>query len=66
LQTSDEFNVITLADWKPGEDTIVSPAGSRGVAKNIMAGKEKVVECKEWFFCTKKISKKEIEDKLIK
>jgi len=56
LQTSDNFGVATPADWRPGDDLIVSPAGNCGTAKDRMDGKEEGVECKDWFFCTKKIS----------
>jgi peroxiredoxin (alkyl hydroperoxide reductase subunit C) len=63
LQTADEFNIATPADWQPGDDVIVSPAGSCGVAKDRMEGKEDL-ECQDWFFCTKKINKKDIESKL--
>ena len=55
LQTADNFGVATPADWRPGDDLIVSPAGNCGVAKDRMDGKEEGVECKDWFFCTKKM-----------
>ena len=61
LQTADAFGVATPADWRPGDDVIVSPAGSCGVAKNRMDGKEDMT-CQDWFFCTKKID----EDKVWK
>lgn len=60
LQTSDNFGVATPADWRPGDDLIVSPAGNCGTAKDRMDGKEEGVECKDWFFCTKKISKEKV------
>ena len=41
LQTADAFAVATPADWRPGDDVIVPPAGSCGVAKDRMDGKEK-------------------------
>jgi len=62
LQTADEFGVATPADWRPGDDVIISPAGSCGTAKDRMDGKEEDLDCKDWFFCTKKIS----EDKVWK
>lgn len=64
LQTADEFNVATPADWQPGDDVIVSPAGSCGAAKNRMDGKEENLDCKDWFFCSKKLSKEEISKKI--
>jgi len=57
LQTSDVFGVATPADWRPGDEVIVPPAGSCGSAKDRMDGKEEGVDCKDWFFCTKKIDK---------
>ena len=66
LQTADEFGVATPADWRPGDDVIISPAGSCGAAKDRMDGKEEGLECKDWFFCTKKISKEEVLSKVLK
>jgi peroxiredoxin 2/4 len=61
LQTADAFSIATPADWRPGDDVIVPPAGSCGVAKERMEGKEDI-KCYDWFFCTKKIDK----DKVLK
>jgi peroxiredoxin (alkyl hydroperoxide reductase subunit C) len=55
LQAADAFGIATPADWRPGDDVIVSPAGSCNVAADRMNGKEEGLECKDWFFCTKKI-----------
>lgn len=66
LQTADEFKIATPADWRPGDDVIISPAGSCGTAKDRMDGKEEGLECKDWFFCTKKISKETVLDKILK
>lgn len=63
LQTADAFSVATPADWQPGDDVIVPTAGSCGVAKDRMAGKG-VDTCYDWFFCTRKLSKSAVEDKL--
>jgi peroxiredoxin (alkyl hydroperoxide reductase subunit C) len=63
MQTADAFSIATPADWRPGDDVIVPPAGSCGVAKDRMEGKDKL-KCYDWFFCTKPISKEEIEKKL--
>lgn len=57
LKTADAFSVACPADWRPGEDVIVPPAGSCGVAKDRMDGKAEGVVCHDWFFCTKKIDK---------
>jgi len=64
LQTADNFGVAMPADWRPGDAVIVPPAGSCGVAKDRMEGKEEGVKCYDWFFCTKELSKEEVESKL--
>lgn len=57
LQTADKFSIATPADWKPGEDVIVPPAGSCGTAEDRMQGKENGgLYCKDWFFCMKPLS----------
>jgi peroxiredoxin 2/4 len=66
LQTADEFKVATPADWRPGDDVIISPAGSCGTAKDRMDGKEEGLECKDWFFCTKKLDKDLVLGKILK
>jgi peroxiredoxin 2/4 len=53
LQTVDQYGVALPADWKPGEDVIVPPAGSCGAAEDRMAAKESEIYCKDWFFCMK-------------
>ncbi len=65
LQTADAFQVATPADWRPGDDVIVPPAGSCGVAKDRMEGKEDI-KCYDWFFCTKKIDKETVLKKITK
>ena len=57
MQTSDAQEVATPADWQPGDDVIVPPAGSCGVAKERMESKQKDVNCLDWYFCLKKLSK---------
>ncbi len=60
LQTADAFGVATPADWRPGDDVIVPTAGSCGVAKDRMEGKQADVVCHDWFFCTRKIDKETV------
>ena len=62
MQAADRFGIATPADWRPGNDVIVPPAGSCGVAKDRMEGKEAGVKCYDWFFCTKSISKEDVLD----
>ena len=66
LKAADEFGIATPADWRPGDDVIVSPAGSCNSAKDRRDGKEEGLDCKDWFFCTKKIDKEVILKKILK
>jgi peroxiredoxin (alkyl hydroperoxide reductase subunit C) len=60
LQTADKFSIATPADWQPGDDVIIPPAGSCGVAKDRVEGKDEGISCYDWFFCTKPISKEDV------
>ena len=60
LQVADGVGVALPADWRPGDDVIVPPAGSCGVAKDRVEGKEEGVTCYDWFFCTKKVSEEKV------
>lgn len=64
LKTADEFGVATPADWRPGDDVIVGPAGSCGGAKDRMEDSE--LDCQDWFFCTKKLDKNKVLEKILK
>lgn len=64
LQTADEFSVALPADWQPGDDVIVPTAGSCGVAKDRMENKSEMT-CYDWFFCTKKLPKQDINKKIL-
>jgi len=59
LQAADSFGVAMPADWRPGDDVIVPPAGSCGVAKDRMEGKEDM-KCYDWFFCVKPIPEEKV------
>ncbi|MDP4579811.1 MAG: peroxiredoxin [Saprospiraceae bacterium] len=65
MQTTDVFEVACPADWQVGDDVIVPTAGSCGVAKERMDDKENL-DCKDWFFCTKKLDKNLVLSTLIK
>ena len=65
MQTSDKFSVATPADWNPGDDVIISPAGSCGVAEERMESHGEL-ECEDWFFCTKKLAKEDILKGILK
>ncbi len=66
LQTADKFGIATPADWRPGDDVIVPPAGSCGSAKDRMDGKDEDMHCYDWFFCTKKLDKEKVMDAVLK
>ncbi len=59
MQTADKFSIATPADWQPGDDVIVPTAGSCGVAQERMDSSD--INCYDWFFCTKKLSKEDVE-----
>lgn len=64
LQTVDNFNVSLPADWRPGDEVIIPTAGTAEIAKDRMEGKEGAMKCYDWFFCTKELSREEVESKL--
>lgn len=66
LQTADEFSVATPADWQPGDDVIVPTAGSCGVARERMETQGGDTHCHDWFFCTRKLDKETVLNKIIK
>ncbi|WP_347861864.1 peroxiredoxin [Salimicrobium sp. PL1-032A] len=53
LQTTDEHGVSTPADWKKGEQVIVSPPKTTEEAKTRMESPD--YECTDWYFCKKNI-----------
>ena len=57
LQKADKDGVATPADWRPGEDCIIPPAGSCGVAKERMESKDTDRYCLDWFMCFRKEKK---------
>lgn len=63
-QAADEFGIATPADWRPGDDVIVGPPQTSANAKDRMEDSE--VECQDWFFCTKKLPKEEVFDRILK
>jgi peroxiredoxin (alkyl hydroperoxide reductase subunit C) len=65
LQTADAFSIATPADWRPGDEVIVPPAGSCGVAKERMEAKQDMT-CYDWFFCTKKLDKEKVLSTILK
>jgi peroxiredoxin (alkyl hydroperoxide reductase subunit C) len=54
LQKSDKDGVATPANWQPGEDVIIPPPGSCGLAKERVEQPEEGKYCLDWFMCFKK------------
>ena len=54
LQKTDKEGVATPADWRPGDDLIVPPANSCGVAEQRSKGSNDVDYCLDWFMCFRK------------
>jgi peroxiredoxin (alkyl hydroperoxide reductase subunit C) len=59
MQTSDEYGIATPANWQPGDDVIVPPPGSCGVAKSGQRSLIRYVLCLDWFMCLKKFPRGE-------
>ena len=57
MQTSDEHGIATPANWQPGDDVIVPPPGSCGVARDRTQKPDPDVTCLDWFMCLKKCPK---------
>ena len=57
LQKADAESVATPADWRPGDDLIVPPAGSCGTAQERMESEDDDTYCLDWFMCLKKDTK---------
>lgn len=54
LQKADAEQIATPADWRPGEDVIIPPAGSCGTAKDRMEDDDEDKYCLDWFMCFKR------------
>ncbi len=57
LQKADADNIATPANWRPGDDVIVPPAGSCGTAKERMETQNDDQYCLDWFLCFRKEKK---------
>ena len=57
LQKADSEGVATPADWRPGDDLIVPPAGTCGTAKDRVEGQDETQYCLDWFMCLRKDNK---------
>jgi peroxiredoxin (alkyl hydroperoxide reductase subunit C) len=54
LQKADAEGIATPAGWQPGDDVIVPPAGSCGVAQERMDSASDDMYCLDWFLCFKR------------
>ncbi len=54
MQKADKEQIATPANWQPGDDVIIPPPGSCGVAKDRVASKEENTYCLDWFMCLRK------------
>lgn len=66
LQTADNFEVALPADWRPGDPAIdPNPGTMDKVAERVEKAKAGgKIKCYDWFFCTREISKEEVEKHL--
>lgn len=64
LQTIDNFGVSLPADWRPGSEVIIPAPATATQAKERMEGKGENMKCYDWFFCTRELSKEDVESKL--
>ena len=55
LQTADKHGVATPANWQPGEEVIVPPPSSCGVAEQRVTEPGEGVRCVDWFLCFKRL-----------
>ncbi len=59
MQTADKYQIATPADWQPGDDVIIPPPGSCGVAKDRVDNASKEgIKCLDWFMCLKPLKLK--------
>lgn len=63
LQTTDQFNVATPADWVIGDDVIIPISEHVYLMSDKELKKERII-CKDWYLCTKELSKTTIENEI--
>jgi peroxiredoxin (alkyl hydroperoxide reductase subunit C) len=61
LQTSDAHHVSTPADWQPGDDVIVPPPDSCGMAKDRAEKPLEGTYSLDWFLTFKKLPKEQLK-----
>ncbi len=60
MQTSDAHKCATPADWQPGDDVIIPPPNSCGVAQQRVVEAGADYQCLDWFLCLKKLPKDQL------
>lgn len=54
MQHSDKYKIATPANWQLGDDVIIPPPGSCGMAKERVEQAGSDYKCLDWFLCLKK------------
>ncbi len=54
LQKTDNEDVLTPADWRPGDDVMLPVPPNNKLAERRMQETQEGVHCLEWFMCLKK------------
>jgi peroxiredoxin (alkyl hydroperoxide reductase subunit C) len=54
MQHADKYQIATPANWELGDDVIIPPPGSCGVAKERVEKAGEEYRCLDWFLCLKK------------
>jgi peroxiredoxin (alkyl hydroperoxide reductase subunit C) len=55
MQTADQHQVATPANWQPGDEVIIPAPGSCGTATERVEGAGEDYHCLDWFLCLKKL-----------
>jgi peroxiredoxin (alkyl hydroperoxide reductase subunit C) len=61
MQTADAHQCATPADWQPGDDVIVPPPGSCGMAKDRVEKPAEGTYVLDWFMTFKKLPKDQLK-----
>lgn len=64
LQTTDEFGVVTPANWEAGDEVIITPPATKEEAIERLESMDDT-KCYDWFLCFKKLPKETLEEKLL-
>lgn len=64
LQTTDNFNVATPANWEVGDEVIITPPSTKEEAIERLE-KMDDTKCYDWFLCFKKLPKEKLEETIL-